>query len=196
MLGRSGFETGDNEADIEPPRCGLDAGAGATLLVPGLGLITGLCETAQAGFIIECAAGADVIGGLFDGVSEECIAGQTKDEVDAVFFAPRHHLRAAVMPVAADRDVGRGPMPADPADEPTQMAAHFLTRRGLAGTQQYRYRPRYRRVIDMDRQKTALVVMGIKERQLLVTVHDIDRVIEVERHRDGRGRMARAMSRP
>ena len=70
------------------------------------------------------------------------------------------------------------------------MAAHFLTRRGLAGTQQYRYRPRHRRVIDMDRQKTALVVMGIKERQLLVTVHDINRVIEVERHRDGRGRIA------
>jgi hypothetical protein len=46
MLGRSGLETGDDEADIEPLRCGLDPGAGATLLVPGLGLITGLSETA------------------------------------------------------------------------------------------------------------------------------------------------------
>src|SRR5690242_3228996 len=45
MLGRSGLETGDDEADIEPLLCGLDAGAGATVLVPGLGLITGLCET-------------------------------------------------------------------------------------------------------------------------------------------------------
>ena len=54
------------------------------------------------------------------------------------------------MPVAADRDVGRGPMPADAADEPAQMAAHLLTRRRLAGTQQYRYRSRRCRVIDMD----------------------------------------------
>ena len=94
------------------------------------------------------------------------------------------------MPVAADSDVGRRPMPTDAADEPTQVAAHFLTRRGLAGTQQYRYRPRHRRVIDMDRQKTALVVMGIEERELLVTVDDIKSVIDVERHRCGRGRIA------
>src|SRR5437763_16994167 len=46
---------------------------------------------------------------------------------------------------------------------------------GLAGTQQYRSRPRHRRVIDMDRQKIALVVMGIQERELLVTVDDINR---------------------
>src|SRR5690242_18342390 len=36
MLGRSGLETGDDEADIEPLLCGLDPGAGATVLVPGL----------------------------------------------------------------------------------------------------------------------------------------------------------------
>src|SRR5689334_6638355 len=139
MLGRSGLETGDDEADIEPLLCGLDPGAGATVLVPRLGLITGLGETAQAGFMIECAAGADVVGGRLDGIVEDRIAGQTEDEIDAVFFAPRHHLRAAVMPVAADRNVGRGPMPADAADEPTQMAAHLLTGRRFARAQQYRY---------------------------------------------------------
>jgi hypothetical protein len=58
--------------------------------------------------MIECSAGTDVVGGLLDGVGEYCIAGQTKDEIGAVFFAPRHHLRAAVMPVAADRDVVAG----------------------------------------------------------------------------------------
>ena len=75
MLGRSGLETGDDEADIEPLRCGLDPGAGATVLVPGLGLITGLCETAQAGFMIECAPGADVVGCRLDGLVEYRIAG-------------------------------------------------------------------------------------------------------------------------
>src|SRR5690242_15810991 len=87
------------------------------------------------------------------------------------------------MPVAADRDVGRGPMPADAADEPAQMAAHLLTGRRFARTQQYRYRPRHCRVIDMDRQKTALVVVGIEERQLLVAVNNVKGVIDVERHR-------------
>src|SRR5690348_16078021 len=47
----------------------------ATVLVPGLGLITGLCETAQAGFMIECAPGADVVGGRLDGIVEYRIAG-------------------------------------------------------------------------------------------------------------------------
>jgi len=99
------------------------------------------------------------------------------------------------MPVAADRDVGGGPMPADAADEPTQMAAHLLTGRRFARAQpqQYRYWPRHRRVIDLDRQKTALIVMGIEERQLLVAVNHINSVIDVERHRCGRGRIAGAI---
>jgi hypothetical protein len=84
-------------------------------------------------------------------------------------------------------------MPADAADEPAQMAAHLLTRRRLAGTQQYRYRPRHCCVIDMDRQKTALVVVGIEQRELLVAVNDINSVIDVERHCCGRGRIAGAI---
>ena len=42
----------------------------------------------------------------------------------------------------------------------------------------------------MDRQKAALVVVGVEERQLLVAVNDINRVIDVERNRCGRGRIA------
>jgi hypothetical protein len=77
--------------------------------------------------VIECAAGADIVGGLLDRIGEYCIAGQTKDEIDAVFVASRYHLRSAVMPVAADPDAGRGPMPTDAANEPPQMIAHLLT---------------------------------------------------------------------
>src|SRR5690349_14329560 len=113
--------------------------------------------------MIECAAGTNVVGGRVDGGGEYCIAGQANEAFGAGCFATRHHLRADVRPVAVDRDGGCGPMPADAADEPAQMAAHLLTGRRLAGTQKYRYRPRHRRVIDMDRQKTALVVMGIEE---------------------------------
>ena len=37
--------------------------------------------------MIECTTGADVVGGLLDGVGKDGIAGQTKDEIDTVFFA-------------------------------------------------------------------------------------------------------------
>lgn len=36
--------------------------------------------------MIEYTARADVVGGLLDGIGEHSIAGQTKDEIDAVFF--------------------------------------------------------------------------------------------------------------
>jgi hypothetical protein len=39
------------------------------------------------------------------------------------------------------------------------------------------------RVIDVDRQEAALVVMGVEQRELLMTVNDIHRVVDVERHR-------------
>ena len=45
----------------------------------------------------------------------------------------------------------------------------------------------------MDRQKTALVVVGIEQRELLVAVNDINRVIDVECHRCRRARIAVAI---
>jgi len=73
--GRFDLLGAEHYTDVEALRCGLDPGAGATVLIPGLGLITGLCETAQAGFMIECAAGADVVGCRLDGLVEYRIAG-------------------------------------------------------------------------------------------------------------------------
>ena len=77
-------------------------------LVPGFRLVAGLGEAAQAGFLVERPAGANVVGGLIDQPVEHGVAGQTEDEVDAVLVAPLHDLRAAVMAVAADGDAGRG----------------------------------------------------------------------------------------
>ena len=66
-----------------------------------------------------------------------------------------------------------------------QMPAHLLARRGLAGTQDHRHRAAGRRIVDVDRQEAALVIMGVEQRQLLVAVHDVDRVVDVEHHRPG-----------
>src|SRR6202011_3085681 len=106
----------------------LDAGTGAALARPRLGLVEGLGEATQGGLVVEGTAGADVVGGLFDGTSQYRIAGQPEDKIDAVVFAPCHHLGAAIMAVAANGQVGVRPVFADAADEAAEMATHLLAR--------------------------------------------------------------------
>jgi len=74
-------------------------------------------------------------------------------------------------------------MAADAANQPTQVTTDLGARGRLARAKQHRDRPARRRVVDMDRQEAALVVMGIEQRELLMAVDDIYRVIDVERHR-------------
>jgi len=108
-------------------------------------------------------------------------------------LAEIHHFRAAVVTIATQGDSGSRPVPADAAYEPAQMASDLLTGRRLAGAQQHRQRPAGRDVVDMDGQKAALVVMGIEQRQLLMPVHHVERVIDIERHCDRRRCVARAI---
>ena len=117
LLGRSGLEAGNDEADVEALGGGLDAGTGAALGVPRFGAVAGFGEAAQAGLLIERPAGADVVGDFIDRAVEHGVAGQAKDEVEPVLLAPFHDLGAAVMAVAADGDAGQRPVPADAADE-------------------------------------------------------------------------------
>ena len=88
------------------------------------------------------------------------------------------------MAVATDRQPRVGPMGADAAHQASQMAADFHTRRRLAGAQQHRHRARGGGVVDVDRQEAAFIVMSVEQRELLMAVHDIDGVIDVQRDRD------------
>ncbi len=65
------------------------------------------------------------------------------------------------------------------------MGAHLDTRRGLAGAQHDRDGTRALGVVDMDRQEAALVIMGVEERELLMPVHDIAGVVDIENDRRG-----------
>ena len=78
------------------------------------------------------------------------------------------------------------PVPADASDQAANKLAHLRTRRGLAGTQDHHNRPASLRIVDMNRQKAALIVVGVPLRQLLVTVHNVDRIVDVQHHRFGR----------
>jgi hypothetical protein len=70
------------------------------------------------------------------------------------------------------------------------MAGHLGPRRRLAGAQQHRHRPACRGVVNVDRQEAAFPIMTIPERQLLAAMDDVDRLVDVERHRCGRSRIA------
>src|SRR4029079_12261917 len=122
-------------------------------------------KAAQTGLLVESASGADIVGRRIDQPAEHRVAGQVKDEVDPGLVAPFHDLRAAVMAVASDDDPGLWPMAADAANQPTQVTTDLGARGRLARAKQHRDRPARRRVVDMDRQEAALVVMGIEQRE-------------------------------
>ena len=79
-------------------------------------------------------------------------------------------------------------MPADALDDMLEDGAHFRPGRRLALAQDHRHRLAARRLIDVDRQKAALVVMGVEQRELLMAMHRIERVVDVERDRGRRAR--------
>jgi len=97
------------------------------------------------------------------------------------------------MTVAAQGDRGIGPVRLDAPVQPADMAGDLGTRRRLAGAQQHRHRPTGRGVVDVDRQEAAFPIMAIPERELLAAVDDIDRLVDVERHRHRRGGIAGAV---
>ena len=78
-------------------------------------------------------------------------------------------------------------------DETTHVTAHLLAGGRLARPQDHGHRTAGRRIVDVDRQEAALVVVGIEQRQLLVAVNDVDRVVDVEHDRLGRRGVAGAV---
>lgn len=64
---------------------------------------------------------------------------------------------------------------------------------GLPGPQNHRHWPAGGDVIDVDRQETALIVMAVEQRKLLMPVHHLERVVNVKRDRSRRRREGRAI---
>src|SRR5467141_5032071 len=159
----AGLERGDDIAHIQPLRRCLDARHEASLLVPALCAVAKGLEAAQPVFAPERALHGDRVGRLARQSIKNIVAGEAKNVVDALgFLAPLHRLVAAVMAVAAHQDVDLGPMPADAFDDMLEDRADLLAGRRLALAQDHRHRLAAYRFIDVDRQKAALVVMGVE----------------------------------
>jgi hypothetical protein len=78
-------------------------------------------------------------------------------------------------------------------DETTQVTAYLCARGRLAGAQQHGDRPACRRVVDVDRHETALVVMSVEQRELLMPMNDIHCIVDIEGDRRGRRLVAGAV---
>ena len=93
------------------------------------------------------------------------------------------------MAIAADGQLRGGPMSTDAAhqaaDVAADVAADFMSGRRLAGPQQDGDRPRGGDVVHVDGHEAAFVMVGVEQGQLLMAVHDVDRVVDVQRHRGG-----------
>src|ERR1019366_7765215 len=123
------------------------------------------------------------------------VGTQAEDVFDAVVIAPVHRLLPPVMAVALDRvakrtyvprgvsrtgDDGGWPVQPDAADQPADMGTNLFAARRFAVTQDRDYAMASLRVVYMDRRKASFVVMGIEQRHLLVPVHRIGGVVDVQ----------------
>ena len=186
-LGAAALEVGDDVADVEPLGAGLDARGDAALAAPGLGAIAGLGVAAHAPAPgSRRAAPGHRRRSISTRRLSTALPGRPKNVVEGIGFAPRHHFGTAVMTIAADGQARVRPMTADAAHQAAQMAADFVSGRCLAGPQQHRHRARGGSVVDMDRQEAPFIVVSVEQRELLMAVHDVDGVVDVQRDRGGR----------
>jgi len=159
---------------------------------PGLGGIAGLGVVAHPIEVTEGAFGAHRIGGgLHQGI-QHGVAAEAEDEAHIMGVAPGHRCGPSIVAVAADGDGCVRPVGADPAHQTAQMVAHFDAAGRLARTQDHAKALPAGGVVEVDRQKAAFVVVGVEQRELLMPVHAVERVVDVERDRLGRTMMAAA----
>ena len=91
------------------------------------------------------------------------------------------------MAVPPEDDPGVRPVAADAADQMLQQGADLGPGRRLARAQENRHRPAAFHMVDVDGKEAAGVVVGVEERELLVAVHRIAGVVDIQRDGGGRG---------
>ncbi len=192
-LGAAAGEAGHHAAYVQTQGGGLDPGRDPAFAAPGSGAVAGLGVAAQHRRFCLGAADPDIVGRRLEQPGQHGVAGQAEDEVHAVGLAPRHHLGTAVVAIAADRQPRGGPVAADAAHQAPEVAAHLDATGRPARAQNHRDRARGGDVVDVDGHEAALVVMRVEQRELLVAMHHIHRVVDVQRHRFGRPEIAGAV---
>lgn len=102
-----------------------------------------------------------------------------EDEVDIVGAAPVDDLRAAIVTVGPDQDPDVRLVAPDRPHEAAQVSADLSPTWPLGRSQDSSHEPAVA-IEHNGRLEAVLVVMGIEEAELLVAVHGVKRVVDVE----------------
>ena len=171
----------------------LDARNGA-LSVPGFGLVPRLRIAAHGIFVADGGLGSHGVGGFVDLSRQRPCSGQAEDAIEAIALAPAHRLGARIMPLATKQNARFRAAFAGMSHELAQTGVGPRRPTASCRAQDHRDRTALLRVVDVDlrvvdvnRQKAALVVMRVEQRQLLIAMRHVAGVVDVER--DGRRRL-------
>jgi transposase len=167
VLGAPGFEVGDDEAGIGSLGPDLDAGDDALDPAPTPGSIVELRKATQLAAGRRCR---EALGrALFqcrDMAQEGRVGGQAENPIDPVRPAPLEHFGGGIMAVGAEQNLDPGPVSADGADQAAHKAANLDPAGTLARPQQRRDKAAFPVEHD-DRLKPVIVIVGVKQTQLL-----------------------------
>ena len=187
MAGLAG-ERGDDVARVEAAGRRFHRATTRRFSTPRAG---GVSEAGKAAHPVRAGLGAahlEIVGDVVCQAVQRGIASQAEDVVDAVVLAPVHRLVAAVMAVPPEGEPGARPVPADAAGQVLQQDADLDPRRRLAGAQEDRHWPAALDMVDVHREEAAGVVEGVEQRELLVAVHRVAGLVDVEHDRRRRDR--------
>src|SRR5215218_5898291 len=95
-------------------------------------------------------------------------ASQPEEIAEAVLLAEVHDFGTGIVTVAPDGDTCRRPTGPDAAHQPAQMRPHLDAGGRLARPQHDGNRTAGGAVVDMDRQKAALIIMRVEQGELLM----------------------------
>lgn len=121
VLAAPALEIGDDVAGVAPIGADLDPGDDAARFRPGPGRIEECLEPAQllAGLAGITRSRRRLQSG--DILRQTAVLRQAKDIAQSEPVTQVQNLRCAILAVGAQQDLGPGPMPADLADQPTNV---------------------------------------------------------------------------
>src|SRR3954452_11120060 len=172
-------EAGDDEAGVDAPWPGLDAGDDALDTVPACGAIVEFLEAAQ---LLATRPGRARSRARFqpgDMLVQRGGGSDAENVIEPFGTAEAQHLRRAIMAVGPQQDLDTRPVVAQRRDQAAQPE-HDLSPARPARRAQEGGDHTALAVEDHDGLETVLVVMGVEWAQLLATVHSVESVVDVE----------------
>ena len=128
----------------------------------------------------------------FDLLRQTAVFRQTEDIVQPESVTQIQNLRGAIVTVGAQQDLGIGPMPADLPDQPANMGG-TLGALGPPGRAQQRPDRPTVPVKDDNGLEAVFVIECIEQAQLLMAMHRIEGIVDVEHDLTGRTRKGLAV---